>query len=192
MQSDNSDNNDNSTDEQVLREVICGETGKFKIIVERYQAYIFSIGMRFFRNEDDSYDFVQDVLLKAYNELGTFKGKASFRSWLVRIAYNYGINRIKEKKFREEDIKERASKAATPEKNHFRYETVVLLRKAIDDLPERYRICVDLYFFMGFKYNEIESITGYPVNTIKSNVLRAKQILREKLRGSIAEDYNEM
>ncbi len=183
---------ENSTDEQVLRDVIRGDAEKFKIIVERYQAYIFSIGMRFFRNEDDSYDFVQDVFLKAFNELGTFKGKAFFRSWLVRIAYNYGINRIKEKRIREEDINERASEESTPEKDHLKYETVVLLRKAIDDLPEKYRICVDLYFFMGFKYNEIESITGYPVNTIKSNVLRAKQILRDKLRGSIAEDYNEM
>ena len=77
-------------------------------------------------------------------------------------------------------------------RSHIKDETISLLRNAMNKLPEQYRICVDLYFYMGMKYAEIEGITGYPVNTIKSNVLRAKQILRDRLRGSIAEDYHEM
>jgi len=51
---------------------------------------------------------------------------------------------------------------------------------------------VELYFFMGLTYGEIGRITGYPVNTIKSNVLRAKTMLRDELKGTIAEDYNEL
>jgi RNA polymerase sigma-70 factor (ECF subfamily) len=54
---------------------------------------------------------------------------------------------------------------------------------AVMELPERYRICVDLFFFYDRSYQEIEAITGYPVNTIKSHVFRAKKLLRAKLTG---------
>jgi RNA polymerase sigma-70 factor (ECF subfamily) len=182
--------NDIYPDERIVRQVLNGDTDSFRTIVKRYQTYIYSIGMRFFKNTDDSNDFVQDVFLKVYNELKSFKGKAAFRSWLIRIAYNFGINKIKAGKLDNVVFEESVSGEPTPEQSHIKDETISLLRRAIDNLPEQYRICVDLYFFMGLKYTEIESITGYPINTIKSNVLRAKLILRDKLRGSIAEDYN--
>ncbi len=184
--------NDIYPDERIIRQVLNGDIEKFRIIVERYQSHLYGIGMRFFKNADDSDDFVQDVFIKVFNELRSFKGKAPFRSWLVRIAYNYGINKIKAAKADNVSFEESVSAEPTPEQRHIKDEAIRLLRTAINSLAERYRICVDLYFFMGLKYGEIESITGYPVNTIKSNVLRAKQILRDRLRGSIAEDYHEM
>jgi RNA polymerase sigma-70 factor, ECF subfamily len=179
-------------DERIVRQVVNGDIESYEIIVKRYQSYIYSIGMRFFKNTDDSNDFVQDVFLKAYIELESFKGKAPFHSWLIRIAYNHGINKIKAGKVENVIFEESVSAEPTQEQRHIKDEAITLLRTAIDSLPEQYRICVDLYFFSGLKYIEIESITGFPVNTIKSNVLRAKQILRNKLRGSIAEDYDEM
>ncbi|MFH0976684.1 MAG: sigma-70 family RNA polymerase sigma factor [Spirochaetota bacterium] len=184
--------NDIYSDEWVVRRVLKGDTESFGIVVKRYQSYIYSIGMRFFRNADDSNDFVQDVFFKVYNELKSFNGKATFRAWLIRIAYNYGINLIKAKKIESVVFEDSVSGEQTPEQSLVKGELRDKLRSAVDALPDQYRVCVDLYFFMGFKYAEIEEITGYPVNTIKSNVLRAKQILRDKLRGSIAEDYNEM
>jgi RNA polymerase sigma-70 factor (ECF subfamily) len=57
----------------------------------------------------------------------------------------------------------------------------VAVRTAVAGLPERYRACVDLFFFYERSYQEIEAITGYPVNTIKSHVFRAKKLLREQL-----------
>lgn len=56
------------------------------------------------------------------------------------------------------------------------------IREAIDELPERYRVCLDFYFFYDLSYPEIEVVTGFPVNTIKSHVFRAKAMLRERLR----------
>ena len=72
------------SDERIVSQVFDGDIETFRVIIERYQSYIYSIGMRFFKNDDDSNDFVQDVFIKAYNELGSFKGKAQFRSWLVK------------------------------------------------------------------------------------------------------------
>jgi len=184
--------NERDSDEQIVSEVLGGDIQKFRTIVGRYQAYIFNIGMRIFENTDDSLDFTQDVLLKAYTELKSYSRKAPFRAWLVRIVYNYGINKIKTAVHDKAEINDPVSEDAGPEKIHLKGEISDLLKRSIDALPYKYRICLDLYFFMGFKYIDINRITGYPVNTIKSNVRRAKQILREMLRGSLAEDYYEM
>jgi len=55
--------------------------------------------------------------------------------------------------------------------------------ESLKELPERYRICIDMFFFYDLTYQEIEVITGFPVNTIKSHVFRAKKLLKEKLEG---------
>ena len=179
-------------DEQIVGKVLNGDTESFREIVNAYQSHIFNIGMRFFKNRDDALDFVQDVFFKAYNEIESYKRKAPFRAWLFKIAYNMGINRIKERKVENVQIEDSISGNLNTEKDFIRDEAMNALFKAVNSLPEQYRICIDLYFFLGLKYADIKSITGYPVNTIKSNVLRAKNILRDKLRGNIAEDYNEM
>lgn len=183
----------NSTDEDIVRAVINGDSDKFAIIVQRHQKKIFNIGMRFFKNQDDSYDFVQDVFLKVYGVLESYKGRSPFRFWLTKIAYNYGINKIKSYKIEAgvDDIQLK-SRIESPEKKFSKNEIKVLLEKAINKLPEKYKICIDLNFNWGLNYRQIESITEIPVNTIKSHVLRAKKVLRNILKGTIAEDYEEM
>jgi RNA polymerase sigma-70 factor (ECF subfamily) len=184
--------NEHKTDEQIVKQVLLGGIESFKIIVERYQKKIFGIGMRFFKNRDDSYDFVQEVFIRAYESLRSYAGRAPFRFWLTKIAYNHGINRVGSKRTEPEVPEETPAGDTTPETGHVRGEIREVLVEAINGLPDRYRICVDLYFFMGLTYGEISEITGYPVNTIKSNVLRAKTMLRDELKGTIAEDYHEL
>ncbi|MBN1533632.1 MAG: sigma-70 family RNA polymerase sigma factor [Spirochaetes bacterium] len=165
----------------------------FKELIIRYQNLLYSIGMRFFRNVHESEDFVQDVLIKAYENLKSYRGRGSFRAWLTRIAYNLGIDRTRARTV-EDDIsgREIPVPALTPEEGHIRSEVSDVLRGAINRLPEKYRICLDFFFFWGLSYNEISDITGFPVNTIKSHVLRAKQALRDCLRGTVAERYYEV
>jgi RNA polymerase sigma-70 factor (ECF subfamily) len=185
-------NDDFKTDEQIVRHVLLGGVDGFKTIVERYQKKIFSIGMRFYYNEDDSYDFAQEVFIKAFENLRSYAGKAPFRFWLTKVAYNHAINTIASRRVESGIYEQIPSRETTPEEAHARDEIRRLLIRAIAELPGQYRICVDLFFFMGLTYNEIGAITGYPVNTIKSHVLRAKNILRRELKGTIAEDYDEL
>ncbi len=180
-------------DENIVQRVLLGEVDGFKELVERYQRYIFSIGMRFFKNDDDSYDFVQDVFIRTYSNLKFYKGRAPFRFWLMKIAYNHGINKVNSRKQDDgipDDIA--AVDELTPEQKHVKGEVKEILMKAVVGLPEKYQICLDFYFFLGLNYNQIHQITGFPVNTIKSNVLRAKMILRDTLKGTIAEEYHDV
>lgn len=185
--------NDQTPDELIVRRVQNGSIELFHFIVGRYENKIFSMGMRFFYNHDDSLDFTQEVFLKVYDRIHQYREIAPFKFWLVKLAYNHGIN-MKKKRSIDHELNESflLSKGPTPDKSHIRNEIRELITNEIAKLPERYRICLDFYFFFGLKYREISNITGYPVNTIKSDVLRAKNILRQELKGTIAEDYNEV
>ena len=159
---------DKDPDEVIIKHVIHGDTDSFKTIVERYQKQIYAIGMRFFKNYEDAYDFAQEVFIRAYKNLQSFKGKSPFKNWLTKIAYNFGINQVQGKK-QESDIDAHVIKAPedSPERALALDEIKVLLRESVDSLPERYRVALDLYFFGGLTYNQIHEITGVPVNTIK-------------------------
>jgi RNA polymerase sigma-70 factor (ECF subfamily) len=185
--------NNKNTDEEIIQSVLNNKTDDFSHIVKRYQQKIYSIGIRFFKNEEDARDFTQDFFVKIFSKLETYKGKAPFKNWLIKIAYNMGISKLKGKKEHIKLIEENTSKEKeVPERLQFNNEIKDILNKAIQTLPENYIICVDLYFFWGLPYKEISKITNVPVNTIKSNILRAKKILYNNLKGTIAEDYNEM
>ncbi len=183
------------TDEHIVREVQQGRVGLFRVIVERYEKKIFSMGMRLFYNRDDSFDYTQEVFLKLYSKIDSYRELAPFKFWLYKLAYRHGLNMKKNdsqgvvSQYNEMYIEDWQSEPGRM--NRIKRVREVLL-DAIEKLPERYRICLDLYFFMGLKYSEISEITGFPINTIKSDVLRAKNILRQTLKGTEAEVYNEM
>ena len=182
------------TDEELVYEVLAGDDRPFRVLVKRHQDMVFSIGRRFFKNDDDASDLAQEACIKAYRNLASYKGIAPFRFWLYRIAYNCAVNRTRLKGHDDVFLADEAYASSEPAVSAAveTDEVRALLLDAVAKLPEQYRLCVDMFFFGGMSYPEIHGITGTPVNTIKSNVFRAKQILRDELKGTIAEDYHEM
>jgi len=173
-----------SQDDSLLcREVLAGNISSFSVLAEKYRRRILSLGYGFFKNGDDAEDFLQDVLIKVYTSLGSFRGESKFSTWLMRIAYNTAINAVNRRReyaslAEDYDITDPAD---TPEERHLKDCSREAVREAVKSLPERFRACVDLYFFYDMPYADISEVTGLPVNTIKSHVFRAKKILREKL-----------
>lgn len=170
-------------DAQLVKEILGGNDKAFATLINLYQKRVFALGMSFFKNETDTDDFIQEVFIKAYTNLSSFKGDSLFSTWLTRIAYNTAIN----SKARKKDFLPIANeeliidKDSTPEEKEIRRITIEAVRTAIKELPEKYAICLELYFFYDTSYDEISIITDFPVNTIKSHIFRAKSILREKL-----------
>ena len=171
-------------DNLIVSRVIGGQKELFRLLIRQYERAVYGMGRSFFRNPDDASDFVQEVFIKAYRSLAQFEGRSRFSTWLYRIAYNTAVNELtRRKEYRslaEEDIK-KLSGSDTPERALLRDAAREAVQNALRELPGRYRICVDLFFFYDRSYHEIEAITGFPVNTIKSHVFRAKKLLREKL-----------
>lgn len=170
------------SDEEIIGRVLDGDTEAFAVLVRRHRSRVRRLGMSFFRDEDDADDFTQDVLVKAYTALGSFKGKSLFSTWLLRIAYNTAINSKK----RRRDTARLENEAEIPgspgtDEAHLREEVARTVREAMSALPDRQALCIELYFFYDMKYADISEVTGFPVNTIKSHVFRAKRVLRERL-----------
>ena len=179
-------------DEVIIRSVLEGQTELFRIIVERYQGQIFRMGIYFFHNRDDAFDFLQEVFLQAYIKLGTYKQLSPFKFWILKIAYNLGISKTRIYMPSVSLPEESIACEKSPEDLLEISETQAVINKAINELPEKYRICIEMYFYEDLKYAEISQITRFPLNTVKSNVLRAKRLLRNSLKETVAEDYNEL
>ncbi|MDR2500463.1 MAG: sigma-70 family RNA polymerase sigma factor [Treponema sp.] len=184
IEGDHSIINDRSImdDQTIIARIVSGGKDYFRLLVKRYERAVYGMGLSFFRNAEDAADFAQDVFLKAFRNLAGFEGRARFSTWLYKIAYNTALNKASRgrdyRSLAEEDY---AVDEDTPERRLLRRAVKDAVRRAVLELPERYRICVDLFFFYDRSYQEIEAITGFPVNTIKSHVFRAKKLLRDKL-----------
>ncbi|MDR1836102.1 MAG: sigma-70 family RNA polymerase sigma factor [Treponema sp.] len=172
-------------DQLIVSQIVSGQKDLFRLLVRRHEKAVYGMGLSFFRNKEDSSDFAQEVFLKAYRSLFRFEGRSRFSTWLYKIAYNTAINEVNRRKeyhsLAEEDMNKLISTGDTPERIAIRNAAREAVQAAKEKLPERFRICVDLFFFYDRSYQEIEAITGIPVNTVKSHIFRAKIILREKL-----------
>ena len=169
-------------DRTLVAQIVSGQNELFRLLIKRHERAVYGMGMSFFRNTDDASDFTQEVFLKVFRRLSHFEGRSRFSTWLYKIAYNTAINKLNRNKeyysLAEESL---VPDTDTPERKVLRELARSAVLEAVRELPERFRLCVDLFFFYDRSYQEIEAITGYPVNTIKSHVFRAKKILRGKL-----------
>ncbi|MDR0447867.1 MAG: sigma-70 family RNA polymerase sigma factor [Treponema sp.] len=164
----------------LVEQILSGKKDLFRILIRRYQRKVHAMGLSFFHNKEDAADFTQEVFIRSYRSLASFYGHSRFSTWLYRIAYNMAINSITRRKeyscLAEDPITENS-----PEQQILQLAAAQAVRSAVAELPEKYRICIDLYFFYGCSVKEVGVITGFTENTVKSHVFRAKKLLREKL-----------
>ena len=168
-----------------MKSVLSGDGKAFSNLVSIYKKRIFALGLGFFKRKDDAEDFVQEVFMKVYTKLSSFRFESSFSTWITSIAYNLAINSVGRKKDWEPlpDEEILRGSALSPEEELVRKLTVEAVREAVRELPDNYGICLEFYFFHDLSYEEIARVTGFPLNTIKSHIFRGKQILRKKLNG---------
>lgn len=179
-------------DFSLVKSTLEGDGKAFEKLVSLYKKRVFSLGRSFFRRVEDAEDFAQEVFMKAYMNLSSFRGESSFSTWLTRVAYNLGVNSLKRKNDSNLDNEEfLESKDLTPEEELVRKFTIEAVQEAVKELPENYGICLELYFFHDLSYEEISQVTGFPMNTLKSHIFRGKKILQQKLKGYLDCNYIE-
>ena len=168
--------------------VVAGDVEAFAGIVRRNQNKLIAFGRRFFRDVADVEDFVQEVFLQAFRKLGTYRGEARFTSWLLTIAYNLAVRQKRRiPDYKSIELEKLTDERHNPEQLTMRREAGRVIADAMRSLPQRFATCLDLFFFFGQTYDEISTTTGHPVNTVRSHIRRAKELLR----GSLADDLME-
>ena len=171
-----------------------GDTAAFEQLVRQYERQIFRIAQHITQNREDAEDIVQDAFLKAYQKLEQFQGNSKFYTWLVRIAVNESLMRLRKRRTAktvsiDEDIeteegsmpRDLADWGPDPEQMYGQSELAEILRKTIQGLPPGFRTVFVLRDVENLSTEETAETLGLSVPAVKSRLLRARLQLRERL-----------
>jgi RNA polymerase sigma-70 factor (ECF subfamily) len=171
-----------------------GDVGAFEQLVKRYDRNVFRIAQHITQNREDAEDVVQEAFLKAYRNLQQFQGQSKFYTWLVRIAVNEALMKLRRRKPErtvslDEDIKtdedsvprEVADWSPNPEQQYNQAELREILTKTIQGLPSSFRTVFVLRDVEGLSTEETAEALELSIPAVKSRLLRARLQLRERL-----------
>jgi RNA polymerase sigma-70 factor (ECF subfamily) len=153
-----------------------------KLLYEMFSGVLFSISLKYSRNYAEAEDNLQDAFIKIFEKIHQFQHKGSFEGWLKRITINICLQRYRSQKVFEL-INEDALQAEEIYVDDREYSLSFLLN-CIQNLPNRYRLVFNLYILDGFSHNEIALKLNISEGTSKSNLSRAKDILRKKIEAN--------
>jgi RNA polymerase sigma-70 factor, ECF subfamily len=171
-------------DGELVAMTLQGNSEAFATLVERYDRAVYHLSYRMLHNVEDARDATQEAFFKAFRSLRTFRAGAKFSTWIFAIAYHACCDRLARRKHDASDeLPDRADPGRGPEQEAIALDEASRLRRAIDSLPEKYRAVVTLFHLQGRQYEEIASVLGLPMGTVKTHLFRAKEQLRRLLDG---------
>ena len=167
----------------IIDQCLMGDSHAQRQLYDLYAKAMFNTAYRMTGDSMDAEDILQDSFISAFRNLKSYKGTASFGSWLKRIVVNNAINLVKKRNFLFEDIQE------VPEHQYDeKIETqdlsydVSMIYQGISRLPDGYRMVLSLYLIEGYDHREISEVLGISESTSKSQFNRSKKKLKEILR----------
>ena len=182
-------------DLKVIERVINGDVDAFGILVKRYEKQIVNYIFRMIGDYQDALELSQEVFLKAYLGLKTYRSDYSFSTWLYRIAKNRTIDFIRKRKLDTVSIEGKGDEDSLkpqyedtglkPDEVFEKKRRAKLVEKAVSKLPLEYREVIIMYHVDGLKYEEIAEILDLPIGTVKNRIFRARKLLKELLEGEI-------
>lgn len=174
-------------DKLYIEKALKGDTRAYGVLVDKYQSLIFVLVRRVCNNSDDAMEILQDVFLKAYQQLHTFRGASSFATWLYRIAFNTAISNVRKtrsgsrnKGTYETEIKH-TQDAWEEDPDPEREAQFEKLRQLVDDLPPSERLLIELYYYKELKMEEVAYISGMTVANAKVRIHRIRQKLQTEM-----------
>ena len=173
-----------------------GDLDAFNRLVLIYQDQAYNLAYRMLGDEDSAEDAAQNAFISAYRSLNSYRG-GSFRAWVLRIITNACYDELRRRKRRpvtalepetedEEEIESPrwlADDSPSPEERAERAEMERAIQHCLEDLPEEFRSVAILVDVQGMDYEEVSSVMGKPLGTIKSRLARARMKLRRCLQG---------
>ena len=176
----------------IIRSVLSGDSSQFALLWQKYNKQIFANVLKLVRSIDDADDIVQDTFLKAFNALHSYNQTYPFPAWLYKIASNTCIDYFRRKRIRPisiENINREGGdmydiipdKSTPIDVNIINNETKEELLKAVDQLPLRFKQCIQLRHFEELSYEEISIKMDLPLGTVKITLFRARKMLLNML-----------
>lgn len=187
---------------QFIERLKRGDATAFEVLVADRSGEIYGLLFRLTENPEEARDLTQETFLRAFQNIGNFRGDADLRTWIYRIAINQARNRWRWWRRRKQDATVsldapdgpfgqplnatlRAEGGGDPEQQTLARERERALRSALTTLGSAYREAVVLRDIEGFSYEEIAVTLEISIGTVKSRLSRGREELRRKLEGSL-------
>jgi len=185
--SKNEEKEKNLSDNELVKIICQKDVARYDEIIDRYQGKLFAYLYRLMGSKEDAEDVLQDVFLKAYENLKSYDPKRKFSSWIYRISHNEAVNYIRRKSLKKfiswenivmsKDKLEMSNSENGADKIFLKKERKQELERALEKLPFKYRQILLLRYFSEKSYQEISEILAKPINTVGTLISRAKEKL---------------
>ncbi len=180
------------TENDLVKKCKKGSREAFNILFSRYQSQVINTAYGMLSDREDAYDAAQEVFVRVYKNIESFKEQSSFTTWLYRITTNVCSDILRKRQKNTgvisingvlDDDKELdiPDENPTPEENAELTERQRAVRDAIASLKDEYRIVITLCDMEDMSYDEISEVLRLPVGTVKSRINRARNALKKKL-----------
>jgi len=178
---------------QMIASILAGNAQEFHDLIQPYERSVYSMALSMLQNEADAEDAAQEAFLKAFRNLGKFRGEAKFSTWLISITLNEARSRLRQKKTAKTESLEELNEGGhvspallrdwreIPSEVLERREVRVMLQHAITDLPLIYREIFLLRDFEELSVNQSAEALGISVAAAKVRLHRARMMLQKRL-----------
>ena len=184
------------SDESLVAKAREGDYRAFELLFERHRTLVYRFVYQMAPRRDDAEDIVQEVFVRAYQNLHRYRDEAKFTTWLLRIATNLGTDRARMLNRRQTLEQKEAAGALTwmtvgdkedPVDNLQQEELKEVLRRAISALPEHHRNVIVMRDIEEMEYQDIAATLGCTIGGAKLRVLRARRALRDRVAPLLTE-----
>lgn len=172
-------------DDILVVRTLDGDPVAFTTLVERYKRPVYALAYRLLGNATDAEDAAQETFVRAYTRLDSYQAGSHFGSWLLAITSHWCIDSLRRKRALSLEAASEgrgdqggpANAAEQPEAIVLHHERQHEVRAWLDQLPSPYRTILELRYWHELSYNEIGTLTGLPISTVRMRLFRARQLL---------------
>jgi len=171
----------------LIQDVINGNLGSFNTLMRKYEKYVYKIAYGFCKSQDNAFDIMQDVFIKVFQKLSTYRMESSFKAWIGRISYNEGINWVRANRYSNKLEKldgrnEMVMTSISLEDEHLAKENKSALIKSLFTLNTKHRLAVVLRYFEDMPIREIAVTLGCSEGVVKNILFRSLRKLKANLQ----------
>ena len=179
------------TDAELVSRCLDGDSSAFEEIVTKYKRLVYSVVYKMIPDREEVNDVSQEVFIRLYKSLEKYNPEYKMSTWIVKITSNLCLDTLRKKKQDTVSLDDAigvSSSVDTPEETLLKNQKTLIIKNAINELPDKYKILITLFHSNGMSYDEMTKVLNEPMSIIKNRLYRARLMLKEKLDSARKEE----